>query len=400
MLKHIHISQLRPGMYVINPGLDWRSHPYLYMEERYVDAQSVIERIRDEGYLEMYIDLARSDCAPGPAPLVTDGDISSRQEKPSLKPTVPFDEELRVAVKVHDESVAYARRFMKDIQTGKLSMGVAAQTMENIMGSLQRNADALISLSRLHRNDSYTYTHCVNVCILTTLYARYQGKDEGKVFTAGLAGLFHDLGKALVPSKILNAPRKLTRVELEVMRSHPALGHEQLATVPGIQSDVLRGALEHHEKHNGTGYPKGLSGSAISEIGRLVGVSDIYDALTSKRAYKEAMFPHRALGIMYEMRDKDIEHETLARFIRMLGVYPVGSVVELEDGFRGVVCAANPESPAKPQVLLVQDAAGNALSPGRVLDLGLEGAPGVNQCLDPERAGILPAVVLGIAATA
>lgn len=395
MLKHISISQLRPGMYVIDPGLDWMSNPYLFMENVYVDSEEAVQNIVEQGYLEVYIDLARSECAPLPAPLVSDGNVTAGEKKPSLTPTVPFEEELRAAIKVHDESVKYARTFMRDIQKGKLSMGMAAEAVDGIMGSLERNANALLSLSRLHHSDSYTYTHCVNVCILATMYARCQGLDNTRTFVAGLAGMFHDLGKALIPGSILNAPRKLTNAEMNVMRSHPALGHKQLSAVAGIESDVLLGALHHHEKANGTGYPSRLKGDEISVIGRIVAVADIYDALTSKRAYKEAMYPYRALAIMYEMRDKDLDYPTLARFIRMLGVYPAGSVVGLDDGTYGVVCQCSPEQPSKPMVRVVKDAQGRTVKM-RELDLGAEGAPAITQCLSPEEAGIDPAKVLGM----
>lgn len=396
MLKHISISQLRPGMYVVDPGLDWMENPYLFMKDMYVDSPAAVTEIIEQGYLEVYIDLARCDCAPLPAPISTDRNVTGAEQKPLLAPTVPFEEELREAIKVHDESVKYARNFMRDIRSGKLSMGMAAEAMDGIMGSLERNANALLSLSRLRHSDSYTYVHCVNVCVFSTMFARCHGQDLDRIFVAGLAGMFHDLGKGLIPTSILNAPRKLTKEEEQIMRSHPELGYKELSQVPGIEDDVLLGALHHHEKHNGAGYPNRLEGEQISSIGRIVAVADVYDALTSKRVYKDAMYPHRALGIMYEMRDKDLEYATVARFIRMMGVYPVGSVVCLDDGFFAVVCACSPEHPSKPVVRIVMDSKRQKLPPQDV-DLSVHGAPAVAQCISPEQAGIDPSVVLGIA---
>jgi HD-GYP domain-containing protein (c-di-GMP phosphodiesterase class II) len=285
---------------------------------------------------------------------------------------------------------------MRDIRSGKLNMEPAGAIIERITDSLERNADALVSLCRLRRTDSYTYMHCVNVAVLTALFARNEGKDREQVFACALAGLFHDLGKSMVPPTVLNAPRKLTNAERIAMNEHPRKGYEQLKSVPGIQPEVLLGALHHHEKFNGTGYPQGLSGKEISEIGFIVGAADIYDALTSKRVYKEAMFPHRALGIMYEMRNKDLPTETLVHFIRMLGVYPVGSIVEMSDGSRGIVSMSNPEQPVKPVVTLVRNPLGKAM-PLRTYDLaensgGLE----IERCIAPENTDIDPATVLGL----
>ena len=396
VLKHLHISELKPGMHVADPGIDWKTRPYLYCADEHISSMEQVRKIIEQGFQEVYIDLDRSDPVDAPPPLSAGEEFDKVTGTLSFKPTVSLDEELPKAVKVHDASVVYARRFMNDMRAGKVNMTYATQSMENILGSLERNADALVSLSRLHQTDSYTYTHCVNVCIFATLFSRYRGADSNAIFAAGLAGMFHDLGKALVPLQILNAPRKLSDAEFAVMKAHPVLGYEQLASVPGILPEVLLGTMQHHEKINGTGYPQGLSGKDISDIGRMVGVADVYDALTSKRPYKTAMYPHKALGIMYEMRDKDLDSEYLAQFIRMVGVYPVGSVVEMEDGSMGVVTASNDEMPLKPTVTIVRNPDGKAI-PSRIYNLASDkDAPGIARCIPSELTDIQPAQVLGM----
>ena len=384
-------------MRVVNPGLDWMTHPYLYMADTVIESEEAVQTLIEEGYQEVYIDPARSErAAPPVLSMAADQSIVSSAGAPTLRPKVSLEEEMLSAASVHDDSVLYVRSFMRDMRSGKLNMEPAAAIMERITDSLERNADALVSLSRLRRTDSYTYMHCVNVAVLSSLFARHQGKSREEIFTYGLAGLFHDLGKSMVPPTILNAPRKLSRVELGVMNEHPRKGYEQLAHVPGIRPEVLLGALHHHEKYNGTGYPQRLAGKDVSEIGFTVGVADIYDALTSKRVYKEAMFPHRALGIMYEMRDKDLPTGVLVHFIRMMGVYPVGSVVEMSDGSRGVVSVSNAEQPVKPVVSLVRNPIGKPM-PLRTCDLatsacGLE----IKRCIAPETTDIDPGSVLNL----
>lgn len=396
MLKHLHISELKPGMHVVNPGLDWKSRPYLYVADEYIATQEQVQQITDQGFQEVYIDLDRSEQRPSPSLLASDTGLGKGASAATRKPKIALEEEIPKAIKVHDESVAYARRFMNDMRSGKINIASATQNMENIIASLERNADALLSLSRLRRTDSYTYTHCVNVCILTTLFARHLGKTSDKIFAAGLAGMFHDLGKALVPPQILNAPRKLSEAEFTVMKTHPVLGYEQLCTVPDVLPEVLAGAIQHHEKYDGTGYPHGLSGSNISDIGSMVGVADIYDALTSKRPYKGAMTPYKTLGVMFEMRNKDLNYEYVAQFIRMIGVYPVGSVVELSNGYMGVVSASNEEQPAKPQVIVVRAPDGSTVD-NLVYDLASDqNAPAITSCLAAELTHIDPARVLGM----
>jgi len=396
-LKHIHISELKPGMRVVNPGLAWTTHPYLYMADEVIASEEAVQKLIEEGYQDVYIDPQRSEKAiPPPTLIATDRVIVESAIAPSLKPKVLLAEEMASAAGVHDDSVSYVRSFMRDMRSGKLDMKPAGEIIERIMGSLERNADALTSLCRLRRTDSYTYMHCVNVAVLTALYARQGGKGQEEVYACALAGLFHDLGKSLTPPTILNAPRKLTNAERMVMNEHPKKGYEELTQVPGIRPEVLLGALHHHEKFNGDGYPQGLPGKEVSEVGFMVGVADIYDALTSKRVYKEAMFPHRALGIMYEMRDKDLPTETLVHFIRMMGVYPVGSVVQMNDGSRGVVTMSNPEQPVKPVVTLVRDPRGKKM-PERTYDL-VSGSGGleIDHCVAPEHTDIDPVAVLGL----
>jgi HD-GYP domain-containing protein (c-di-GMP phosphodiesterase class II) len=390
MIRNLRVSELKPGMFIIDPGIDWTQRPYLYAANMLLKSEGDIKQIEEQGYQEVYVDFSRS------ATPAFGKEFSDRESVSLPGPKVSLEEELPAARKVHDESVGYARKFMTDMRNGKVNVSSATETVEGIMESLERNADALLSLCRLRSVDSYTHMHCVNVSVLTTVFSRYIGEKTDGIFHSGFAGLFHDLGKALIPQNILNAPRKLNNAEFAAMRQHPQLGFDQLASLPGIPSAVLEGALQHHEKHDGSGYPNGISGEAISSIGRVVGVADVYDALSSERPYKKAMTAHKALGIMYQISGKEFDPAYLARFIRMMGVYPVGSVVELEDGWKGVVSMSNPESPAKPTVRLVLDAEGK---PVRHEDRNLADgdASPIRACLavgDP--GGIDPVKVLGL----
>lgn len=387
--RTIPVSELEPGMQIVDLGYDWLKRPYLYAENKKIASREEVDAICAQGYLEAVIDLLRSD-----------QDILPRARqisRPLVNPTdkTPLEEELPLAVQVHDHGVAYARRFMDDMREGRLNMNDAGPVVEDIMESLGRNADALISLSRLRRRDAYTYAHCLNVAILTTAFMRYLERPESEVFTAGYAGLFHDLGKALIPENILNAPRGLMEREMEVMKKHPQHGYDQLSQVPDIPSDVLLGALQHHERFDGSGYPQGLDWEQISLIGRVVGIADVYDALTSRRVYKKGMFPHKALGMMYEMRDKSFSHEMISQFIRMVGIYPVGSVVSLEDGSMAVVAGSNEQRPTHPEVIIVRNPKGISYQSGRILVAGEE-CPAIVQCVPDIGTGIDPRSVLGI----
>ncbi len=202
-------------------------------------------------------------------------------------------------------------------------------------------------------------------------YAHHLGLSEEKLHQVGMAGLFHDFGKAFVPQEILNAPRSLTPDEQEIMQSHVLLGYNQLKKADNMPPAVLQAIMHHHEKHNGTGYPYRLSGKKIGICGRILSVSDNYDALSAKRVYKTPMPANVALAIMYKMRGQAWAPGYVERFIKMMGIYPVGTPIQLSSGEQGIVCRSNPNFPAQPGVTIAFDPLGRAISP-IFLDLSKE----------------------------
>ncbi len=388
MIRNIRVKDLRPGMQIIDPGVRWKNRPLLYVADILLTSEAEVQAIAAQGFEEVFVDLSRFL----PDEIHIEGYKGTRNP---LEPKVELREELPVARKVHHESVLYARRFMDDMRSGKLDVAAAAPVVENIMESIERNAAALLSLSLLQRADTYTHRHCVNVSILSTVFARYLEKDAAKVHEAGFAGLFHDIGKALIPQDILHANRALNAGEFSVIKRHPILGYKQLQGVKDMSSDVLLGALEHHEKHDGTGYPQGLQGEEISRIARMIALADVYDALSAERPYKKAMPPHKSLGIMYKISGTEFHPDYLTDFIRMIGVYPVSSIVELEDGRKGVVVKTNLFAPAKPVVRLVIDPKGRQQKATDV-DLAAGEAAPIVGCLPAHALNIDPAQVLSL----
>ena len=169
-----------------------------------------------------------------------------------------------------------------------------------VVDSAVRNADALLTLCKLRRHDAYTFTHGVNVSVLATAFGVSLGLSREDLQELGLAGLYHDLGKTGIPDAILNKPGRLTEAEYVRVKQHPALGGKLLAGL-GLSEGVLRGVIEHQERFDGSGYPRGLSGAAIHKWGRVLALADVYDALTSRRSYKRALLPTRALAVIHGM---------------------------------------------------------------------------------------------------
>ena len=406
MLKNIHVTDLKPGMRVVDPGIDWRTRPYLYASERFIDSENTVQQILAQGYREVYIDLALSESRTanrysraterllqGSAPLAPAVQPGPRQASGRR---VTLKEELPQAARSYDRAVNSVRQIMSAAILGRLHTAMATEVVDGLVNSLERNPDALLCLSSMQQYGPYTYTHCANVSILLAAFALSVGSDRATVMTYGLAGLFHDLGKAMLPVSLLNARRKLNEAEQKLMRLHPMLAYEFLSSSPDVCAETLKAALEHHERYDGSGYPRGLSGGAISEIGQLTGIADTYDALSSRRPYKEAVNPHRSLALMYKMRKKEFHPHLVEKFVRTVGIYPVGSVVELKDGYRGVVSAGNPDNPMKPSVVLVLDPQGKAMRMHE-FDLAKDAVADISHYIPAELSGIDPYLALGLA---
>ncbi|MDR2051419.1 MAG: HD-GYP domain-containing protein [Deltaproteobacteria bacterium] len=398
MQKKIPTNQLVPGMYTLKTDIHWRDNPYLYNAEGRVTSER-IDKILSEGYLEVFIDPERTrpdfdNSAETVAASFgeTVQDVEEEFEKPRTSLALEMDAAKNTYVEALEASINFMdnirRRDAVDLYKGK-------KLVENLMGSLARNPDALLTLCKLRKADEYTYSHSVNVAVLALAFARHMSYPRSVQFEVGMSGLFHDLGKAMIPIEILNAPRDLSESELVILRRHPRLGYEYVKKTPGFTQEVLLGIYDHHERFDGSGYPRALKGDKISLAGRVISLVDVYDAISSRRPYKRAMLPHEVLRLMYQMRNTDFFPGFMEHFIRMLGIYPAGSVVEVSGGFIGVVTASNPSKPTKPKVLLVMDKQGTYIQAGEV-DTGVEDAPYITRCLSEGESPIDPGKLLNI----
>ena len=391
----IPASDLRPGMYIVDTGADWHKEPFLFSREGLITSMGEITTILEQGYTEAYYDPAQSQIKA--AEEVSIPEDASFSFSP---PRVALAEEMPMAEKAYSDCVTHVRSFMQNVRKdGKVQLGQAEPLVTTIISSLNRNMDALTSLAKVKAYDVYTFEHCVNVSIYATAFGRFRGLDEQQLLMLGMAGIFHDTGKMLVPQEILQAPRRLTPDEFDIMKTHVQRGIDCLEQSHHMPDAVIDGVVQHHEKFNGAGYPHGIAGTRISPFGRIMSVSDIFDALTAKRVYKDPIPCSKALSIMYNMREETWAEGTIERFIKMLGIYPVGTPVLLASGFRGVVSKSNPVAPLRPTLLVVRDPHGQTLSPPREVDLAKHRDISIKRALQTgEAAGIDVAALLGCSA--
>ncbi|MDD6428479.1 HD-GYP domain-containing protein [Candidatus Weimeria sp. HCP3S3_B5] len=238
------------------------------------------------------------------------------------------------------------------------------RTTNSIADDLSRcilsNSSIAIDVRTIKTNDEYTFRHSVDVATISAIIGQKYGLDRKQLHELLVAGLLHDMGKSEIPNEILNKPARLTDQEFEIMKSHSLLGYNILKEKHEFSPDVLLGVLQHHEKISGKGYPMGVHGDKIGLYPKIIAVADIYDALVTKRPYKEPFSQREAMEMILAMGD-DLDFKALECFSKSVILYPVDSVVKLSNGLLAKVVANNPDYPMRPKVVEIET--------GRVLDL-------------------------------
>ena len=270
--------------------------------------------------------------------------------------SLDFSEEIKEARRIRDEAEVVAREFLNSVRLGRdIDLPAVHDNIDGMIDSLFRNQDALSSLARLKSADDYTFAHSVNVCILSLTLGRHMGLGRDALHDLGTGAMLHDVGKMLVPQDILKKPGRLTDPEFGEMKRHSLLGGELLLKTREIKEESRIVALQHHEKYDGSGYHKRLKGKDIHLYARIASVADVYDAMTSNRVYQKGMVPEEAMKKMYLMRDSHFEPELVERLIKCLGIYPIGTVIELNTGEISVVKMTNHTHPLQPVVTMLFD---------------------------------------------
>ncbi len=243
------------------------------------------------------------------------------------------------------------------------------EIMSMIIDDLSSHGEAMIMLTNMSVVDHYLYQHSLNVCIYTTMLGMNYGYDRDALMTLGLGSLLHDIGKAQVPFEILAKPGKLTDDEFAIIRKHTEHGYQILKEEPNIPLLAAHCAYQHHERINGSGYPRGIKAEEIHEYSRWIGITDSYDAMTSSRVYRSAMLPHQALEVLFAGSGTLYDQDKIELFRNHIAIYPLGVTVTLNTNETGVVVDLNSSSPQRPIIRILQDAEGNELTQLYEVDL-------------------------------
>ena len=265
-----------------------------------------------------------------------------------------FEAELKHAEKAHQSLQAGIEEVMLDLQNGReLDLHKLKDGVDAMVDSITRNPAAFIWLKAIKRKNDYAYQHALGCSIWAACFGRHLGMNREEVAELALAGLLFDVGKTRLPTALLNKSTAFDEVDHKLMQAHVQYGVAILEKTAGVSARLLDAVASHHERHDGSGYPNGLHGNQIPMFGRICGLIDIYDAMTSVHAYADSRSPHQTVMELYQARDTWFQGELVEQFIQTCGIYPSGSLVELSDGRVGVVTAVHELKRLRPNIMVL-----------------------------------------------
>jgi HD-GYP domain-containing protein (c-di-GMP phosphodiesterase class II) len=372
----ISVQGLALGMYVSRLDRPWLETPFP-LHGLAIDSDEAIAKLR-RICSHVWVDILRGT-APDPRYLAFEQPAPStpgQGEFEQLRKTdwsirSDFKAELLQAEHVHAVLEGSIAEVMDDLQEGKhLNVERLKDGVDAMIDSILRNPTAFVWLKEMKRRDSYAYQHAMGCAIWSASFGRHLGLERDELQVLALGGLLCDVGKVRIAPELLARPAALTEGEMRQVREHVRHGLDILELTPGLPPRIAEIVATHHERHDGSGYPNGLAGSQIPIFGRIVGVVDSYDAMTSVRPYAKSRSPHEAVNELYQQRGKLFQPELVEQFIQNCGIYPTGTLVELSNGQVAVITDVHSLKRLRPRVMLLLDVDKLPLKQFRELDLG------------------------------
>lgn len=395
------VVDLKPGMYISSLDRPWLESPFPF--QGFIASK---EDIRQLGGLckYVYVDAEKSEVLPEQPPAHTTKiplapeELFCRKRAVEYPRTTSREEELETAKSTYRNLTdVYDQLIMDVARNRKLDIPQLQEAVKPMVDSVVRNPDAFLLLTRLKKIDAYAYQHAMSCAVLAVATGRQIGLPRDMLQNLALGAALFDIGRARLPHELLTRPRRLQEQELDYVRRHVQFSLDTVAVSEHITPDVLQMIETHHERHDGSGYPQGLSGDQIPLYGRIAGIVDCYDAITSSRPYATQVTPDEAIRMLYEWRDVEFQGALIEQFIQVIGVYPVGTIVELSDDRVGIVVAQHLEARLRPVVMIVLERDKQFVADYYEFDMqkhanGEDGMPlGIRRSLSPGSYGIDPA---------
>jgi putative nucleotidyltransferase with HDIG domain len=342
-LKKIRVEELVEGDRLLKLDVDWIDPRFL--RKNIIVDSTLKKKLIDHGLKYVYISDKYDEFEP------------EIEDLESFSFKTVYDNP-----KIYLQSVAVVKAVFNNILEKK-SVNLAAidKVVDKVVEVTVKDNRPLVYLTKIHNYSEYLYHHSVNVSIYAAAVGKLLNMNLRDLRTLTFSGIIHDIGKLFIPKEILDKPGKLTTNEYDIVKKHPELGAEFLKRL-NIEGIELKMVLEHHERSDGTGYPKGSKDDEISVYGKIGAVCDIFDAITSDRVYKNAKNPNDAIKEMSQMSGKSLNKTIFEYFVTSIGLFPVGTLVLLNTNEIGVICGQN-KTPVEPFVIVFLRADGRKIPP-------------------------------------
>lgn len=353
MLKTFDIDDLEEGMFV--DSIAKQQGKFKITSSGRVTSLAAIKQLKKKGILSVVVDMSKQ-LKPK---VVEQEEPEPPTEAPEPAVEVSFEAELEVASKLHTKGKHLQKTMLESV--GKnlpVDITIPEAFTNNLVSSIDRNPNALMCMTKIREKDTYLLEHSLNVAILLANFGTHVGLNEEQIQELALSGFLHDIGKIKIPDEILHKPGRLNDQEMTIMKDHVYYGTKVLIEM-GIPDSIVETIGQHHERLDGYGYPDGLRGDEITQFGCMIAIVDTYDAITADRCYKVGMSSKKALQILMQDAPNKYDEGLVKQFVQCTGIFPVGSLVKLNNEKIAMVLKPHPVHATKPLVKVFFSIRGN-----------------------------------------
>ncbi len=357
MLKTIAIDELEVGMFVQDIKL--KNSKYKVKNKGVVNTARTIELLKKQGAVSIVIKLTPEQISLENNPVDSTNTVPENKNSPHQQTSLSA--EFEKSQQLYDQATENVKKLFSEAATGqKLTTETILILADEITASVMRNEYAITILTRIRQQSNYQWEHAINTAVLICGFGLYLGMKEEVLKQMTLGALFHDIGSARVPKAILDKQTALSANEMSVMQKHIHWGIEIGKRDKILNNIIIDIMVNHHERLDGSGYPRGVGKDQLSKLSRIIAIIDVYDAMTADKAYKKGVQPMVAMRYLLSNKEK-FDAELVQQFIKFLGVHPVGSLVELSNQKLAIVTEGNRDNPLKPTIKIIYSKKLNAL---------------------------------------
>lgn len=348
--QKMDVKDLRVGMTVVELDIPWEESPFMFQGLELKSPSDVLSI--QEACTFVFVDydeFSLQQSAP------RGNGLPATPRTSTQKYEIQVEDEFDSAQEVHALASRTVDNLFEEIRLGEEVDGAKVkQAVNGCVDSIVRNPDASIWLTRIQNKNESTAQHSMNVAALSIVIGKSLNMSERELEDVGVCGMLHDVGKTDVSNEVLMKKGPLTDEEMAEIRDHCRFGRDVLQASKSVMSGAAEVAYAHHERVDGTGYPRGLEEDKIPKLAKIVAIAEAYDSMTTKQVYRDAISPSAALQELYSARGTQFDEKFVVRFIDAIGIFPPGSIIEMVNGEVGIVLA-NTTDKLRPRAIMILD---------------------------------------------